>query len=362
MSRRTSLFTEHVALGAKMIEFAGWEMPAQYSGIIDEVRAVRSRVGVFDVSHMGEFQVTGRGAFEFLQNLVTNDLAKMDDGRVQYNAMCLPTGGVVDDLLVYRFSQDRWMLVVNAANLDKDWEWVNKNAPDSVETNDATAETTLVALQGPRAQELLGTLTTSDLGAIGYYHFVEGSVAGHKAVTSRTGYTGEDGFELYLDNDSGPDVWRKLLAAGKDYGIAPAGLGARDTLRLEAGYCLYGNEMDEDTNPLEANLSWITKLKKGPFIGRDAILAAKEAGLSKKLVGFEMTERGVPRHGYPVWAEGAPVGRVSSGSYSPTLDEMIGMAHVVPEAAGEGTAIEVEIRGNKVGARVIPLPFYKRES
>lgn len=361
MAKRTSLFSEHAALGAKIIEFAGWEMPAQYSGIIDEVKAVRTRVGVFDVSHMGEFQVTGSGAFDFLQNLVTNNLAKMDDGRVQYNAMCFPAGGVVDDLLVYRFGEKKWMLVVNAANLEKDWKWVNENASGSVKIEDATIQTTLIAVQGPQAEKTLQPLTESDLGSIGYYHFTEAEVAGRKAVLSRTGYTGEDGFELYLDNESGPDVWRRLLAAGQGFGIAPAGLGARDTLRLEAGYCLYGNEMDEQTNPLEANLSWITKLSKGPFIGRDAILAAKEAGLAKRLVGFEMVERGVPRHGYTVWSRDEVVGRVSSGSYAPTLDKMIGMAHVAPEIAEEGTQIQIEIREKKLGAKVIPLPFYKRD-
>jgi aminomethyltransferase len=362
MGKRTSLFPEHVALGAKMIEFASWEMPAQYSGIIDEVLAVRRRVGVFDVSHMGEFEVTGPGASEFLQGLVTNNLEKMYDGRVQYNAMCLPTGGMIDDLLVYRFSLSRWMLVVNAANIDKDSDWITKNAPGSVKVEDATQDTTLIALQGPRAEDLLRDLTETDLSAIEYYHFTSGKVAGESAVISRTGYTGEDGFEMYLGNQSGPRVWRELLSGGKEFGIAPAGLGARDTLRLEAGFCLYGNEMDEETNPLEANLSWITKLKKGPFIGRDAIQRAKETGLAKGLVGFEMTERGVARHGYRVFRANDEIGKVSSGSYSPTLDKMIGMAHVRPDCAEPGTQIQIEIRGRMVAAVIVELPFYKRGS
>jgi len=353
--RKTPLHDVHVALGARLVEFAGFTMPITYDGIVAEHTRVRQSVGLFDVSHMGEIHVRGDGALDLIESITTNRAAALDPGFVQYSAMCYEDGGFIDDLLVYRLS-DSYMLVLNAANHDKDADWIRAHAGVDVEIDDASDRTALIAVQGPRAEAVAGGLVAGDLSSLGYYRSIETTVLGRNAVVSRTGYTGEDGFEIYCEPDSAPDVWEALANAGRPVGIGPAGLGARDTLRLEMGYALYGNDIDETRNPVEANLMWITRLKKGDFAGRDAIAAAKEAGPPSKLVGFEIEGRGIPRHGYPILVGGEPRGEVTSGTFSPSLQKGIGMGYVPAGTAGE---IGVEIRGAAVPARIVELPFYK---
>jgi len=357
--KRTPLYEEHKRHGAKMVPFAGYEMPVQYAtGIVGEHQAVRKAAGLFDVSHMGEFEVKGGDALGFVQFVTTNDASTLEVGQAQYTVICQEDGGVIDDCLVYRM-EDGYMLVVNAANREKDWEWISKFADRfGVELTDVSDDTALLALQGPKAEAILGRITDVDLSAIGFYHFVEGEVDGHRALISRTGYTGEDGFELYLANDAAVPIWRRLLEVGEGDGLIPAGLGARDSLRLEMGYVLYGNDVDDNHTPLEAGLGWVVKLGKGDFIGRDALQRRKDEGVRERLVGFRLHERAFPRHGYEVRYNGEPGGEVTSGLLSPSLDQGIGLAYVPVEASKPGTAIEIVIRNRPVAAEVVRPPFY----
>jgi glycine cleavage system T protein (aminomethyltransferase) len=361
--KRTPLYDEHRALGARLVEFSGWEMPVQYSGILEEHRAVRERAGLFDVCHMGEFHIEGPGALDFLQGLVPNNVARLNDGQALYTQICNEQGGTLDDLLIYRLSDQRYMAVVNAGTMESDWAWFTKQAAgrnDVTLTNDSDA-TGLIALQGPLASDILRPLTTTDIDAIVYYHFAEGAVAGIDCLISRTGYTGEDGFEFYCASGDAVALWRALLAAGAQKGLLPAGLGARDTLRLEAGFCLYGHELNERISPLEAGLGWSVKLEKGhDFIGREVLLAQKQQGLPRKLVGIELRDRGVPRADYPILREGATVGTLTSGTVGPTVGKAIGMGYVPPTDAAPGTEIAIEIRGKAVPAIIVALPFYRR--
>jgi aminomethyltransferase len=359
--QRTPLYDEHVALNAKIVPFAGFEMPVQYpAGITAEHHAVRREAGLFDVSHMGEFEVRGPRALDFVQHVTTNDAAKIEVGQAQYSSLVNERGMLLDDLLVYRFA-DRYMLVVNGSNRQKDWEWVSRFAADfGVELTDRSDEIALLALQGPKAQEILAKLTDHDLESIRYYRFQEGTIEGRPAIISRTGYTGEDGFELYLAADDAAPVWRRLMEVGRQEGLLPAGLGCRDSLRLEMGFALYGNDLDEGHTPLEAGLGWIVKLDKGDFVGRDALLRQKEAGVERRLVGFELAERGFPRHGYPVSVEGQVAGEVTSGVLSPTLAKGIGMAYVPASHARPGSEIGIVIRDRAVPARVARPPFHKQ--
>ena len=360
--KRTPLYEQHVALGARLVEFGGWEMPVQYSGIIDEHRAVRTHAGLFDVSHMGEFKVEGSDALAFLQHLVPNDVSRLAINQALYTQLCLPDGGTIDDLIIYKLEDNSYMLVVNAANIDKDFAWVEKQARDfHVQISNQSETTALLALQGPEAQSILQVLTEVDLSTIRYYHSAPGLVNGIQCIISRTGYTGEDGFELYCASKDVTKLWNDLLAAGKDRGLLPAGLGARDTLRLEASYCLYGHELDEQTNPLEASLGWTVKLNKGEFIGHDALLKVKEQGLKRKLIGIEMVERGVCRGGYAIYEEDQQIGVITSGAPSPTFNKNIGMGYVEASCAVVGKPIYIDIRGKRTAAQIVALPFYKRQ-
>ena len=357
--RKTPLHGAHLELGGKMVPFAGFEMPVQYAtGITAEHRAVREAAGLFDVSHMGEFDVRGPDAEALIQRVTVNDVSKTVPGQAQYSAMTLEDGGIIDDLIVYRFP-DRFMLVVNASNREKDWNWILGRAEGlDVELKDVSDEVALLALQGPAAREILRPLAEPDVDEVGYYRFVEGTVAGVPTVISGTGYTGEDGFELYLPADRAREVWDRLLEAGRDDGLIPAGLGARDSLRLEVGYALYGNDLDEEHTPLESGLGWITKLDKGDFVGREALAAQKERGVERRLVGLRLTARGFPRPGYPIVADGREVGTVTSGTLSPTLGEGIAMGFVETAHAAAGSEVAVEIRGHDVPAVVQRPPFY----
>jgi aminomethyltransferase len=361
--KRTPLFEEHQNLGGKIVPFAGYEMPVQYpAGIIAEHNAVRKAAGLFDVSHMGELVIRGGDALGFIQYVTTNDASKLEVGQAQYSAFCREDGGIIDDCIVYRLA-DHYMIVVNASNVDKDRDWIAQYADRfGTQVVDVSDDTGLIALQGPKAQQILERLTDADLDSVRYYHFTEGSVDGVPAIISRTGYTGEDGFELYLPADRTAQVWRRLLDAGGDDGLVPAGLGARDSLRLEMGYALYGNDIDDRRTPLEAGLAWITKLDKGDFIGRDAIVAQKEAGVAEKLVGFICQERGFPRHGYAVHVDGAPAGEVTSGIVSPMLQQGVGMAYVPAASAKPGTRIDIMVRDKAIPAEVARAPFYKEGS
>ncbi len=360
--RKTPLDAVHRDCGGKMVAFGGWEMPVEYSGLIGEHLAVRKCAGLFDVSHMGELEVVGPGSLAFLQRVTANNVARLADGQSQYSALPMPNGAPLDDIIVSRRSAERFLIVVNAGNLEKDWRWLGSQHPGDCELHNRSDELALLALQGPAAQALLQGLTALDLAAIRYYHFADGDVAGHPATVSRTGYTGEDGFEIFVAPGAAPDLWRRLLDAGRDTGLVPAGLGARDTLRLEARMCLYGNDIDETTSLVEAGLGWIVSLDpaKGDFPGRSALEAQKKNGAARKLVGFEMVGRGIARHGYACWARDAPVGTVTSGSYAPFLQKNIGLCYLPATLAAVGTEFAVEIRGNRVAARVVPTPFYKR--
>lgn len=352
----------HKQLNAKMVEFAGYEMPIQYpKGIIAEHLIVRNKVGVFDVSHMGEFEIRGKQALEFVQYISINDASKLKVGQAQYSAMAYPDGGLVDDMLVYNLG-DYYMLVVNGANIDKDWEWVNKNKSQfEVELINASDDINLLAVQGPDSLKTLQKLTDKDMSQIEYYHFTIGKMSGIDAIISRTGYTGELGFEIYFRGDEqvATQMWNAIFQAGKEFGIEPVGLGARDTLRLEKGYCLYGNDIDQTTNPIEAGLGWITKLNKDNFIGKDAIARVKEQGPSRKLVGFiSDADKFIPRHHYEIFSkEGIKIGFVTSGNISPVLNKPIGMGYVDINFAKPDTEIEIEARGRKFPAKVVKFPF-----
>jgi len=362
--KKTPLYEEHVRLGAKMVDFGGWAMPVQYSGIIEEHNAVRSQAGLFDVSHMGEIEVQGPEALSFLQKLVTNDVARMVPGQCQYNLMCYANGGVVDDLLIYKYDQDYYLLVVNAGNKDKDYSWIleqqEKWGMKEVKIMDRSAETGQLALQGPLSVQILSALTDLNLEQIRYYYFAKGQVAGIDTLVSRTGYTGEDGFEIYVAAERTPELWQKVLEAGKPYGLVPAGLGARDTLRFEAKMPLYGHELTAERTPLEAGLGMFVTLDKGYFNGREALARQKSEGVKEKLVGFAMVERGVARAGYQLEKDGKIIGEVTSGSFSPTLKANLGLGYVLKEEANPGNEINVIIRGKGVKAQIVPTPFYKR--
>jgi aminomethyltransferase len=354
--KKTGFYDIHRQLGAKLVEFAGYYMPIQYRGIIDEHRRVRSTVGLFDVSHMGEFYVSGPNAEKFLQNVTINDVSKLAVNQVQYSAMCYEEGGIVDDLLVYRMA-DKFLLVVNASNLEKDWNWLSDHLLADVRMENRSDDCSLLALQGPDSFTVLQTLTKADLSAIPFYWLTETEVAGLPMMVSRTGYTGEKGFELCFPIEHSTTVWSAIMEAGKPYQIEPIGLGARDTLRLEMKYCLYGNDIDAATNPLEAGLGWITKLNKGEFIGRSALLKVKEQGLARKLIGFEMDGKAFPRHGYAIWAGDTRVGEVTSGTFSPICEKGIGTGYVPSNLAAVGTPLAIEIRNARVPARVCNTPF-----
>ena len=359
--KTTPLNQIHRQLGARMVDFGGWDMPVQYSGVIAEHLAVRTAAGLFDVSHMGEIEVSGAQAFDFLQYATTNDVSTLIDGQVQYTALCYETGGVVDDLTLYRFAADRYLLCVNASNSDKDFAWLQdlqKNSEFSdLSLINRSEEYAQLALQGPVAAEILTKLTVADLAAIKFYRFAEGEVAGIKTIISRTGYTGEDGFELYCAAADGAELWQELMAAGQPLGLEPIGLGARDTLRLEKAYALYGHEITADIMPIEARLAWITKLKKGNFVGRDAMVKAKEAGLSRKLIALTLTTSGVPRDGYPVLCDGREVGYVTSGTMSPILKKGIALALVETAVANSDQSLEIGIRKRQIPAERTALPF-----
>lgn len=359
--KRTPLYEQHRVLGARLVEFGGWEMPVQYNSIMEEHQAVRTRAGLFDVSHMGEFKIAGRDALAFLQYLVPNDVSRLRIHQALYTQLCLPNGNVIDDLLIYSLAEQHYMLVVNAANIAKDLAWVQEQAErfTDVVVTDQSDTTALIALQGPASLAILRELTLINLDAMRYYHCDAGTVAGTDCIISRTGYTGEDGFELYCAPVDVVHLWSELLAAGKPHGLLPAGLGARDTLRLEAGYCLYGHELDEETNPLEARLDWTVKLNSGDFIGREALVCVKEQGPRKLLIGVELLERGVPRCGYALYAQDQRIGSLTSGGPGLTVQKNIGIGYVEPAYASAGQRIYVDIRGKRVAAQVVALPFYK---
>lgn len=352
----TALHKMHEQAGAKMVEFAGYHMPIQYHSIREEHRRVRSTVGVFDVSHMGEVEISGPAALEMVQKITVNDVAALEIGQVHYTAMCYPDGGIVDDLLVYRFA-DKYLLVVNASNKDKDFQWMLENKIDGCEIKDLSDDFTQIAVQGKKAEATLQKLTDVKLDEIKYYWFTEGELAGCPMIISRTGYTGEPGFELYFANEYAEPVWNKVFEAGAEFDIEPVGLGARDSLRLEKKMCLYGNDIDQTTNPLEAGLGWITKLDKGDFIGRDVLLKVKEEGVQRRLVAFVLEGPGFPRHGYKIFKDGEALGEVTSGTVSPMLEKGIGLGYVKKGFTKIGTSIEIEIRKKMVPAVIVKPPF-----
>ena len=358
--KTVTLDSKHRELGAKMVPFAGYDMPVRYSSDLDEHHTVRRAVGMFDVSHMGEFRLRGPQALDLIQRVTSNDASKLADGKAQYS--CLPNhdGGIVDDLLVYKLADEDYLLVVNASNIEKDWSWIQHHNTQGVEMEDISDRTSLFAVQGPKAQAALQALTDVDLSSIPYYSFVQGTFAGAPdVIISATGYTGAGGFELYIPNESAAMVWDKVMTAGQAYGIKPIGLGARDTLRLEMGYCLYGNDIDDNTSPLEAGLGWITKFTK-EFTNSESLKKQKEAGVSQKLVGFVMDGPGIPRGHYElVDADGQKIGDVTSGTQSPSLSKGIGMGYVKTELAAPGTQIFVQIRGKNLPATVSKLPLTK---
>ena len=363
--KKTTLNDVHRQLGGRMVEFGGWDMPVQYpAGTVSEHLRTRTHAGLFDVSHMGEIDVRGPDAIPFVNRLVSNDATKLTDGQAQYSALTTPAGTVIDDLLVYRFAEDHLLLVVNAGTTEKDWDWISSHhGTENVQLRNASAEYCQIAIQGPDALSILQQITTVPLDEIKYYHFTEDKVDSVPAIISRTGYTGEDGFEVYAAAEQAEQLWNKILEVGKygaEYGVQPCGLAARNTLRLEAGMCLYGHEIDDTTTLLEANLGWICKLNKGDFIGRETLQKQKDEGIKRKLIGFEVTDRGIARDGQEILIDGRRVGKVTSGSPAPFLKKNIGMGYVPTEFAIEGKAIEIDVRGRMVNAQVVPLPFYKR--
>jgi aminomethyltransferase len=358
--KNTALTEIHTKIGAKMVPFAGYNMPVQYTGINAEHDTVRKAVGVFDVSHMGEFILKGEKALDLIQRVTSNDAAKLYDGKVQYS--CLPNedGGIVDDLLVYRIDDKTYMLVVNASNIEKDWNWISKYNTFGVDMKNISDRTSLLAIQGPKAADALQSLTDIDLASMEYYTFKKGKFAGiDNVIVSATGYTGAGGFEIYFDNEHAEFIWNEVFKAGEPFGIKPIGLAARDTLRLEMGFCLYGNDIDDTTSPLEAGLGWVTKFNK-EFTNSEALQQQKQAGVERKLIGFEMIDRGIPRHDYLIVdADGNTIGKVTSGTQSPSLQKAIGLGYVKNEFAKEDSEIYISIRDAKVKARVVKPPFYK---
>ncbi|HXW16036.1 MAG TPA: glycine cleavage system aminomethyltransferase GcvT [Terriglobia bacterium] len=357
---RTALNATHRASGAKMVDYCGWDMPVEYSGITHEHLAVRTAAGLFDVSHMGEIEVRGPHALALLQQVTCNDVSRLHDGQAQYTALMLPGGSAIDDCVVHRFAPEHYFLCVNAANTDKDYAWMVQCNSVGADVLNVSTHYAQIALQGPRALEILAKVTEPYPKDLKYYWFRRARCAGVEGILARTGYTGEDGFEFYFPPASSEHLWNTLLDAGKVEGLIPAGLGARNTLRLEAGFVLYGHELDEETTLLEANLGWIVKLEKGDFMGRDALLRQRAEGVAKKLIGLEMIDRAPARDGYSVWVNGQAVGKITSGSPAPYLKKNIAMAYVPPDAAETGREIQVEIRGRLASAQIVPLPFYKR--
>jgi len=362
--RRTPFYDLYSAYAeSRCIDFGGWELPVQFTGIVKEHEAVRQQAGLFDVSHMGEFMVIGSGAEAFLQKMTTNDVSRLTDGAAQYTLLCYPNGGVVDDLLVYRLSEGHYMLVVNASNIDKDFQWLQEHLTSEfgeVTLTNVSDETLLLALQGPLAETILAEVTDAPISVLKPFHFIErATVCGVEVLISRTGYTGEDGFEIYAPLEGAETLWNGLLAAGAPHGLTPAGLGARDTLRFEAKLPLYGQELSADITPLEAGVQFFVKLDKIDFIGRDALIQQKETGIPRRLVGLEMIDRGIPRSHYPVWADGVKIGEVTTGTQSPTLKRNLGLALIDAAYSEIGTEVYVEIRGKQLKAVVIKAPFYK---
>lgn len=359
--KNTALTAIHEQLGAKMVPFAGYNMPVQYEGVNLEHETVRNGVGVFDVSHMGEFFITGPNALALIQKVTSNDASVLTNGRAQYSCFPNETGGIVDDLIVYKFNDEKYMLVVNASNIDKDWEWINRHNTVGVTLENHSDQYSLLAIQGPKAVDAMQSLTQVDLSAIKYYHFEVGTFAGiDDVIISATGYTGSGGFEIYFKNEDAETIWNKVFEAGAPFGIKPIGLAARDTLRLEMGFCLYGNDINDTTSPLEAGLGWITKFTKD-FINAENLQKQKEAGVSRKLVGFEMIERGIPRHDYEIVdADGNNIGIVTSGTMAPSLGKGIGLGYVTTAYSQPESEIFIKIRNNQVKAQVVKLPFYKK--
>ena len=359
MTRRTPLNEAHRKLGARMVDFVGWDMPVQYSSVIGEHEAVRTAVGLFDVSHMGEVEFSGPGALETVNALISNDLARISDGQAVYAGLLDEQGTFVDDIVAYRFSPERIFICVNSSNREKDFAWMKAHAK-GVKPVDRGDDFAQIAVQGPKAAGLVQRLTKTDTSRIGTYRFAEGQVAGVKCIISRTGYTGEDGFELYCAPDDAVKLWDALLTEGQQDGVKPCGLGSRDSLRTEMKFALYGNDIDDKHTALEAGLGWIVKLDKPTFIGKDALVAQKAAGVKRKLVGFEVTGSGIPRHGYAIHKDGKPVGEVTSGTMGPSVKKPIGIGYVPAELAAEGSTFDVDIRGRPVPAVVVKTPFYKK--
>jgi aminomethyltransferase len=361
--KNTALSHIHEGLGAKMVPFAGYNMPVQYEGVNAEHETVREGVGVFDVSHMGEFLLSGPGALDLIQKVTTNDASVMEIGRAQYSCMPNGNGGIVDDLIIYRIKEEQYLLVVNASNMDKDWDWISKHNSDGVEMRNLSDDYSLLAIQGPKAVEAMQSLTSVDLAGIKYYHFEVADFAGiEHVIISATGYTGSGGFEIYCKNDEAEQVWNKVFEAGKDFGIQPIGLAARDTLRLEMGFCLYGNDIDDTTSPLEAGLGWITKLQKdADFVDKEPLTELKAKGIERKLVAFEMIDRGIPRHDYEIAdANDNVIGRVTSGTMSPSMKKAIGLGYVTMDNSKVDSEIFIKVRNKSLKAQVVKLPFYKK--
>lgn len=360
--KNTALSEKHIALGAKMVPFAGYNMPVQYEGVTIEHQTVRDAVGVFDVSHMGEFLLSGPGALSLIQKVTSNDASTLTIGRAQYS--CLPNGkgGIVDDLIIYKIKDEQYLLVVNASNIDKDWAWISSHNTFDAEMRNLSEDYSLLAIQGPKAVEAMQSLTSIDLSSIVYYHFEVADFAGiEHVIISATGYTGSGGFEIYCKNSEAEQIWDKVFEAGKAFGIKPIGLAARDTLRLEMGFCLYGNDIDDTTSPLEAGLGWVTKLAKDDFIDKEFLAKQKEAGVERKLVAFELVDRGIPRHDYPILdAHGNTIGKVTSGTMAPTVQKAIGLGYVTVDHSAVDSEIFIEIREKSVKAQVVKLPFYKK--
>jgi len=361
MAKRTPLYEVHRALGARMIEFGGWEMPVQYSGILAEHQTVRTRAGLFDLSHMGEIEVAGSRALEVCQELLVTDVPRVQLSQAQYSVLCYPDGGIVDDVIVYRRAEEQYLFCVNAANIDKDFAWMRMHNRGRAQLVNRSDEYALIALQGPQASSVLQRLTNLDLAQVRRYWSAAGMIAHVSVLVARTGYTGEDGFELFVPAAHSMAVWTACLEEGQSAGVVPVGLGARDTLRLEAGYLLYGNDIDAQTTPLEAGLQRLVKFDKDVFIGRDMLLQQRRNGMAKQLIGLKMEDPGVPRHGYRLWHGEDPVGRVTSGTQSPSLGVGIALGYVPPACAARNTELTVEIRGRRARARVVERPFYRKQ-
>jgi len=359
MIKRTPLFEAHKKLGARIIEFFGWEMPVQYTSIIEEHNAVRNKAGLFDVSHMGRIDVSGPDSFDFVQKLITNDVSRIEKKQALYSPMCYESGTIIDDLIVYKLDGDHFLVVVNGSNREKDFEWMEKNKEGDMQLKNVSDEIGMIAFQGPIAEKVLQKITDYDLSSLKYFQIDDMELNGIKTMTARTGYTGEDGFEIYAADVEIKHIWNKILELGKDEGVVPVGLGARNTLRLEACMMLYGNDIDDTTTPLEAPLSWTVKFDKDNFIGKEKLLEQKEKGVKKKLVAFEMIDRGIPRHGYKIFVENE-IGIVTSGTFSPTLKKNIGLGYVDVKFKEIGNVIKIQIRNNLCRAKIVKIPFYKR--